>query len=598
LADLQAALRSGSPTLPQLFNAAQRLSNAQFVAAWGGPVQRVAVIGSLTTDFIAKAVACGVFREGVLPQVYNALYGAYVQEVLDPSSGLHAFRPDVVVIALDWRDAVTQLPIAATAAEVDAAIAEKVELFANLWKVLKDAGCTILQHVIVPPSFSYRGVAERTCPSGELEQVAKITAALFERGRGLVHWIETDRLANAVGASRWSPDRFYFNGKLPFDPQFLPAYMEFFAAAWRAANARTKKILVLDLDNTLWGGVIGDDGIENIKLGPGTPAGEAFRQWGAYVKALGERGVVLAVCSKNDPAIAASGFAHAHSVLSVEHFAAFECSWQDKASGLRRIAAQLNLGLDSFVFADDNPAECDLVRQELPAVAVVELGDDPTTFVDRLEAGHWFDLPAYTGEDLRRSDAYAARGRAEQERERATDLGSYLAGLRMVGNLYEAREDDLARIAQLEQKTNQFNLTTRRYDEEKIRDFARRPDVRLLAFTLRDRHGDHGLVSSVIAFREDSALRIDSWLMSCRVFSRSVEEFIMRRLVEAARSEGAQSIVGEFVPTEKNGLAAEVYAKFGFAPKDDRAGTWELDVRPGSGVPVLESYIDESTNGC
>ena len=595
--ELRAALQGPALTLLQIFNAAERLSKANASAEWTGPTQRVAIVGSLTTDFIAKAVACGIFREGVLPQVHNTLYGAYVQEILDPSSGLHAFAPDLVVIAPDWRDVVTQLPVGASDDAVDAAIADAVELFVQLWAILKRSGCTILQHVLVPPGISYRGIAERLSRTGDVAQVAKITAALLERGRGLVHWIETDRLANFIGTSRWSPDRFYFNGKLPFDPQFLPAYMQSFGAGWRAANGRAKKVLVLDLDNTLWGGVIGDDGVENLKLGPGTPAGEAFSRWGAYVKGLSERGVILAVCSKNDPEIAAAGFTHPHSALKVDEFAAFECSWQDKAAGLQRIAAQLNLGLDSFVFADDNPAECDLVRQELPTVAVVELGTDPVTFVERLESGHWFDLQRYTNEDLGRSDAYVARRQAELEREHASDIGSYLRGLQMRGVLYAPREDEVARIAQLEQKTNQFNVTTRRYDESTIRDFAGRGDVKLLAFTLRDRHGDHGLVSSLIGVREGTALRIDSWLMSCRVFSRTAEDFMMQRLIEQARSEAVHTIVGAFIPTEKNGVVAGLYERLGFRATDSNRQAWELDIRAENRLPVLTTYIEDEGAG-
>ena len=237
--------------------------------------------------------------------------------------------------------------------------------------------CKIIQHTLVPPAARYCGIAERLAPAAPANQVRRLNEKLLEAGRGRVHWVDMEALATEIGARDFGATRFWHAAKLDFDPRWLPDYLPPFRAAWRAANARAKKVLVLDLDNTLWGGVIGDDGADGIAIGPGSTAGETFAEWQTYVKALGERGVVLAVCSKNSPEIAATGFANPNSVLRRADFAAFECSWNDKAGGLRRIARDLNLGIDSFVFADDNPAECALVRQELPEVAVVHLGDDP-----------------------------------------------------------------------------------------------------------------------------------------------------------------------------------------------------------------------------
>jgi FkbH-like protein len=593
LRTLRNALWQPSTTLPQIFNAAQRVISANTLKAWPGPTQRIAVVGSLTTDLVAKAVICAVFREDVLPVVYGGLYGAYVQEVLDPASGLHAFKPDIVVIVPDWRDAVTELPVDASSDQIDRAIESKVDLFAQLWASTRRAGRIVLQHVIVPPTHSYRGVAERLSPAGERAQIERLNDVLFESGRGEVTWIDTAALASALGTARWAPSRFYHSGKLPFDPQHLAQYMRLFGGAWRAAHARTKKVLVLDLDNTLWGGVIGDDGIANIELGPGTAAGEAFVEWATYVKHLGERGVILAVCSKNDAQTAMSAFDHPYSVLKATDFAAFEASWDDKVAGLHRIAAKLNLGIDTFVFADDNPAECALVRDALPAVGVVELGMDPAAFIERLEAEHWFELQQYTREDAQRVASYGARARAETARAESADIGSFLSSLQMVGAFYTAREGDLARIAQLELKTNQFNVTTRRYNEAAIRVFASREDVTLMGFTLRDKFGDHGVVSTLITVREGSALRIDSWLMSCRVFSRTAEEFIMRKLVATARAQGADTIVGEYLQTEKNVVVANLYARLGFTPKNDASRWWALDVHGRASVPALETYVAE-----
>jgi FkbH-like protein len=360
-----------------------------------------------------------------------------------------------------------------------------------------------------------------------------------------------------------------------------------FRAAWRSANARAKKVLVLDLDNTLWGGVIGDDGVDGIKLGSASPAGEAFEDWQRYVKALGERGVILAVCSKNDPAIAETAFTHPNSALQRSDFAAFECSWNDKAGGLRRIAKDLNVGLDSFVFCDDNPAECDLVRQELPEVAVVFLGADPAAFIDLFDAGHWFDMEAYTQEDLGRATAYTARAAALAEQAEVTDIGGYLTGLGMKARLSRPEEADIARVAQLELKTNQFNVTTRRYSEAQLRGFMARNDAVVLSFKLADKFGDHGLTSTLVAFHEDDTMRIDSWLMSCRVFSRSAEQYMLRGLIEIAEGLGAKRLVGEYLPTPKNVVVADLYPRLGFIPSEGAFFTREL----GVGVDDLVTHI-------
>jgi FkbH-like protein len=596
LAALRKALFAKPPTLPAIFQTGDRI-----IAATAGPLgepatispslplQRVAVLGSVTIDYLSRAVACGILAEGMAPVVYQAPFGSYIQEILDPTSPLHGFGPDLAVIAPTWRDLVATLPIAASATEADAALDVQVGLFGTLWDRLGANGVKIIQHTQVPPTARYCGIAERLAPAAPANQVRRLNEMLLQAGRGRVHWVDMETLAEEIGARAFGATRFWHTAKLDFDLRWLPDYLKLFRAAWRAANARAKKVLVLDLDNTLWGGVIGDDGADGIAIGPGSAAGETFAEWQSYVKALGERGIVLAVCSKNSPEIAATGFGIPNSVLRREDFAAFECSWADKAGGLKRIAKDLNVGIDSFVFADDNPAECELVRQELPEVAVVHLGDDPGQFIERLDDGRWFDMPHYTTEDLGRAAAYGARAAALAEQSQATDLGGFLRGLEMKGRLYRPEEADIPRVAQLEQKTNQFNVTTRRYAEAAIRGFLTRNDAVVLALRLADRLGDHGLVSTLIAFQEDATLRIDSWLMSCRVFSRSAEPFILRGLIDLARQRGVTRLAGEYLPTPKNDVVADLYERMGFT-RADNEGMWSRPVTP-SEPHDLVTYI-------
>ncbi len=562
---------------PRIFSTALDLQKAETVPE-GLPEQRLGVVGSLTMDFAAKAIACAVYREGVFPRIYTGLFGAYVQESLQQTSELHRFKPHAVVIAPDWRDVVTPMPMDSTGKTAEQAIGARVDFFSQIWNAFAERGVTVYQHTLLPPPYAYRGIADRLTPAHPGRQVEAFTQAALRRAPQSVHWIDIDDIARSVGLANWAPNRFYINGRLPFDTKFLPQYMRAFGGSWRAANFRSKKALVVDLDNTLWGGVIGDDGVANIKLGPDTPAGEAFSQWGSYLSDLAERGVILAVCSKNSPEIARSGFTHPHSVLSLDRFAAVECSWEDKATMLRRIARTLNIGLDALVFADDNPAECELVRAALPEVGVVHLGDDPAAFIPLLEAEHWFDLPRYTSEDFTRSGSYAARQQAEVLQATATDMESYLASLAMTGSFRRATAADLSRIAQLELKTNQFNLTTRRYDEESVNRFARMANTDLFVFSLRDRFASHGIVSSMITMRENDDLRIDSWLMSCRVFSRTAECFIFRRLIEMSKRLGAKRIIGEFKKTERNGVVENLFETLGFSHAGGESGIWYFDL--------------------
>ena len=582
---LQMPLVGKTLTLPQILQTGDRI--AACAVPEDAPTQRIAVAGAVTLDNLRRAIACGVVAEGVLPKLYQAPFGSYVQEVLDCASGLHAFAPELVVLAPTWRELIVPLPIGAGTEEVEAALDGRIALFRRLWSVLAEHNVRIIQHLLVAPAHRYRGPAERVAAASPTNQVWRLNDKLLDAGRGLVHFLDLDALAADIGLRRWAAARFHYTAKLDFDQRWLPEYLPLFRAAWRAANARAKKVLALDLDNTLWGGVIGDDGVDGIALGPGSAAGEAFEDWQHYVKGLSERGVVLAVCSKNAPEIAESGFSHPHAVLRRGDFAAFECSWNDKVGGLRRIAAALNLGLDSFVFADDNAAECELVRQALPEIAVVHLGDDPAQFVEIFDAGRWLDLPEYTADDMGRAAAYGARAVALAEQGEATDINAYLAGLAMRGRLFVPEENDIARVAQLEQKTNQFNVTTRRYSESAVRALLARDDAIVLALRLADRSGDHGLVATLIALHEGDALRIDSWLMSCRVFSRSAEQFMLRGLLGMAKARGARGLIGEYVPTAKNGVVAELYPRLGFV-----VGAGGLFVRDvGAGTDDLVTQI-------
>lgn len=577
---LRERLSGPRPTPADLAACAASLAQLATQAPAGPtPARRIAIAGDSSVQLLAQAIACAVAQEGELAQVHTVPYEEATEQCLDPHSALHAFGPDIVVLVPDWRQAVPALPVNSCEHEITDAVRAQVQRYVQMWDALHARGCRIIQHLLVPAPHQPGGVAQRRDLSSVARRVEALNNALLEAGEGRVTWLEADRLAAQVGLAAWSSARFWHAGRIGFDPRFLPDYLPWFRGAWRATIGRAKKLLVLDLDDTLWGGTIGDDGLDGIALGPGHGGkGEAFVAWQQHLAQLAARGVVLAVCSKNDAVIATSGLAHPCAVLRAGDFSAFVCNWEDKAGNLRRIAADLNLGLDTMVFVDDNPAERALILQALPEVSVVDIGTDPAQFIDRLEAGHWFDLQATTAEDIGRTQAYAARNQARQAHDQAVDMASYLAGLQMTGRAVPAGPADLPRLAQMELKTNQFNLTGRRFSQPQLAQALDDPHRLVLALHLADRFADHGLVSSLVALREGNAVRIDSWLLSCRVFGRTAEPFMLAELARIARALGATAIEGEYLATARNGVVADLYQRLGFQPASPHGRLWRRDL--------------------
>lgn len=358
-------------------------------------------------------------------------------------------------------------------------------------------------------------------------------------------------------------------------PQAAPVYGDMLARILAAQQGLSKKCLVLDLDNTVWGGVIGDDGPEGIVLGEGTATGEAYLALQRYAKRLRERGVILAVCSKNDPAVAEAAFRdHPEMLLRRADIAAFVANWEDKAVNLQRIAQQLNIGIESLMFVDDNPAERARIRQSLPMVAVPELPADVAHYARCLADSGYFESVTFTADDARRAEQYSANASREAFLESSPSLDDFLGGLEMSVAFGPFQPVNLARVAQLIGKTNQFNLTARRHSLEDVKRFLTADRCITLQFRLIDRFGDNGLVSVMILVPDlqlPDFMEIDTWVMSCRVFGRELEYEAMNIAVETACGMGVRAFRGEYVPTKKNGVVRELYSSLGFKPAQDGA---------------------------
>lgn len=548
---------------------------------------RMALLSACTVDHLAPAIRTAGLRHRVLFDVHVGAYGQYRQEILDAASALDRFRPETVALALTARDVVARVPLAASEAEADAAIARSIAELRELWNVARRRfKATVVQQTFLDTAEPLFGSHDRLVPAAPSRLIARLNdqlaRAAAEEG---VLLLDVAAQSARDGIDAWFDVTRWLQGKLEIAPNAAPRYGELLARLIAAARGRSRKCLVLDLDNTLWGGVIGDVGVNGIVLGEGSALGEAYLAVQRYAKQLAQRGVILAVCSKNDPAIAEAAFReHPEIVLKRSDFAAFVANWGDKAENLRAIAERLNIGLDSLVFVDDNPVERARIRASLPSVAVPELPDDPALYVRALADAGYFEAVSFTAEDRSRAESYAANAEREALKNVAQSMDDFLRGLQMTVEYGPARPVDLPRVTQLLNKTNQFNATTRRYAAEEVSELATSTEALVLQFRLLDRFGDNGLVSVMILRRasdEADALEIDNWVMSCRVFGRQLEFEAMTIAVEAARAAGARTLRARYVPTDRNGVISGLFESLGFcrlpAP-EDAAGVsrWRL----------------------
>ena len=528
------------------------------------PVIKVALLGSSTLSHLLPSIRLGGLRRGLLLDLYVGPYGLYRQELADPNSGLYRFGPDVVCFAFDAQH---------LAGGENASPQSAMANLRQCWQLAKESlGCrAVIQQTLLPRFPALLGNNEYRLASSPAAIVAQVNADIRAgAAKEPVTLLSVDRWAAEDGISAWFDASLWYQAKQEVHPRAAVLYGDQLGRLIAALWGRSSKCLVLDLDNTLWRGVIGDDGLDGIVLGQGSAAGEAFVGFQRYAKALGERGVILAVCSKNDEANALEPFdKHPEMVLRRKDIACFVANWTDKAANLRAIAERLNIGLDSLVFADDNPAERRLVRAELPMVGVPELPEDPAEYARTLADAGYFEAVDLTPEDRERTELYRANAQRETARAAATDLGAFLDGLSMELHANSFDMQGLKRIVQLMNKTNQFNLTTRRYTEADVLGIMADEDAATLQLRLTDVHGDNGVIGLVVGYRRGSALEIDTWLMSCRVLGRGVEQATLNLLVERAAEMGCTRLIGEYRPTAKNGMVREHYGQLGFELTDD-----------------------------
>jgi len=557
---------------------------------------RLALLSGNTIDHLPPAIRVAGLRHKLRLEVFSGAFGQYRQELLDPASPLLQFRPDLILLSLNARQAISGVPIAATAEEAEKALARAIEELCGLWDRARNAfNAAVIQQSYLDVSEPLFGSYDRLVPAAPSRLIARLNDLLaLAAAREGVLLLDVAQASARDGIDAWFDVARWLQGKMEIAPHAAPRYGELTARLIAAQRGKSRKCLVLDLDDTLWGGVVGDVGTAGIILGEGSAQGEAHLALQRYARLLKDRGVILAVCSKNESALAEAAFRqHPEMVLRRTDIAAFVANWNDKVENLKDIAERLNIGLDSLVFVDDNPAERARVREGLPMVAVPELPDDPALYVRCIAGGGYFEAVSFTADDLRRGEQYATNVEREALRGASQSVDDFLRGLEMSVTYGPVGPVDLARAAQLINKTNQFNPTTRRYSADEVARLAAAPENTTLQFRLVDRFGDNGLVSVMILRSADDpeALDIDTWVMSCRVFGRQLENEAMSIAVEAARGRGVRILRAEYIPTERNGVVRGLFKSLGFAavPGTEPGGAsrWILNTAAYVALPTF-----------
>ncbi len=547
---------------------------------------KLAILRSFTVEPIVPLLRAEAFACGIDLEVHVGDFNTYVQDLLDSQSPLYRFAPNATVLAVRtdqaapelWRDFADLAPEAAQAA------AERVVRGYEQWigAFRKHSQAALIVHSLERPPSPSLGVLDSQSETGQSGLIRQINRGLRRIAAGFhgVYTLDYDALVARQGSEHWHDERKWLTARLPIAAghllQMAREWMRFIVPL----SGRTAKVLVVDLDNTLWGGVIGEDGMAGIKVGSEYP-GAAYQALHRALLDLSRKGILLAVCSKNNLDDAMEALEnHPGMLVRAKHFAAMRINWTDKAQNLREIAQELNVGIDALAFLDDNPFEREQVRAALPEVTVIDLPKNPLEYASAVRNCAAFERLTLSAEDQQRTEMYAAqkeRAGAEQTFQSKEDFFRFLeqgAELDPVSDL------TLARVAQLTQKTNQFNLTTRRYTETQIAEMAKQPDWHIFSIKVHDRFGNHGLVGVAITHDAGEQCEVDTFLLSCRVIGRTVETALLAHLAESARQRGRKRLVGWFLPTKKNAPARDFYQEHGFERQETNgAGSlWTLDL--------------------
>lgn len=545
----------------------------------GLPTIRIALLGDTATQFLATAIkGLGKIR-GFDVELFEAEYNQVERQVMDPTSELYEFNPEITIVFQSTHKLLVKYGKADAATK--ASLADDRLAFVDT--LCKSVPGKIIYYNYPEIDDVVFGSYSNQVRSSFTYQLRKLNYELMDiAGSNPDFYIcDLSAIQNKVGRDMMFQSSVYVSTEMVLSIEALPLVA---SRTWDiicAMKGRIRKCLILDLDNTLWGGVIGDDGMENIQLGHGLGIGKAFSEFQLWVKKLKERGIILAICSKNTESVAKEPFEkHPDMVLRLDDIAVFMANWDTKVDNIRQIQAILNIGFDSMVFLDDNPFERNMVREAIPEITVPELPEDPGDYLEFLYSENLFETVSYSAGDKDRTKQYQVEAQRVEQRKTFADEADFLKSLNMLSTVEGFTPFNTPRVAQLSQRSNQFNLRTVRYTDGDIERMEADDAFKCFSFTLEDKFGDNGLICVVILKKENEEdLFVDTWFMSCRVLKRGMEAFTLNTVVEYARANGFKRIIGEYIPTAKNAMVEGHYPSLGFEPvADDSRRLFALDV--------------------
>lgn len=561
------------------------LANESFIT------KRIAILGGTSTGEIKEQLEIFLLNSNIRPDFYECEYGQYYEAVMFEDESLKKFNPEIIYIHIS-NENLKSLNDVDQISE-DRAKDEFIKLEFIWQKLSQSFECKIIQDNFELPSFKSLGNFDVSSKSSITRTVNILNEMLYKQAieKNYLYICDRNYLSSKLGLTNWKDYSLWLLAKYSLSYQAITNICYTLNKIIQSISGFSKKCLVLDLDNTLWGGVIGDDGVDGILLGKESAMGEAYLDFHSYVKELKNRGVILAVCSKNDFDNARSGFNHPDSILKFSDFTVFKANWDTKTKNIYDIAQEINIGLDSIVFIDDNPLERDIVRKEFSGVvSVPDIGDDITRYREILDGSELFNITSLSEEDKKRNDFYKDDKKREKTAFNFTDYNDYLKSLKMIAEIGRFNKAYLTRITQLTNKTNQFNLTTKRMTEKDI-EYIMNDDLSISLYAkLDDKFGENGLVSVMQGNIKGSSVSIDLWLMSCRVFKRTLEYTIFYEFAKLARSKNINTIIGKYMPTKKNKIVSDIYKELGFSMVDENNGTLTFELN------LLAYEIPENKN--
>lgn len=540
--------------------------------------KRIAVLGGSTTHDVIRILELFLLNQGIAPVFYESEFGQYWEDAMFGNEELDSFGPDLIYIHTGIRNIRNWPAVGCSREEADQLLEQEYEHFHTMWEQIRTRWkCPVIQNNMEYPFYRLLGNQDGVNPAGKTDFVNRLNIRFADyAARTDNFYINDINYQSAVyGLDVWSDPFYWHMYKYALCLKAIPWLALNVSNIIKSIYGKNRKSLVLDLDNTLWGGIVGDDGVENLQIGRETSMGQVYSEFQEYVKSLKDIGVMLNVDSKNEESNALAGLNHPDGILRPEDFILIKANWEPKSENILKIAEEMNILPDSLVFADDNPAEREIVRVHAPGVAVPEIGM-PEQYIRVLDHNGYFEVTGLSEDDRKRNDMYRANALRASQQASFTDYGAYLESLQMRALIRPFESVYMARIAQLTNKSNQFNLTTRRYTQAQIEQTAQREDCITLYGKLEDRFGDNGVVSVVIGHEAcdtgEKELHLDLWLMSCRVLKRDMEYAMMDTLVDSCEARNIRVIYGYYYPTAKNGMVKDFYGRMGFEPVGEKDG--------------------------